>query len=156
MAYPYITADHLRQRLSPYVVTRLYDDANVGAAETGAGGPVEALIRDASAKVAGKLRGVYSLDAVAANTPSEVVRLTLDVAEAMGAKRHPEVIRGKNWMELWDAVSRELNDLRTGKSSLDVEGTPEPSATVGAEVYSGDPDLPDPGPQTFLNGTGCF
>lgn len=134
MPYPYITQSDLETRLSPAVIRRVLDDANVGAASAGA---VERVIRDASAKVAGFLREPYSLDAIAANTPEEVKRLTLDVAHAYLCRRHPEVVKG-DWPEMLRMADRELTNLNLGKTRLDVVGPPEPHQNIGrARVTSG-------------------
>lgn len=151
MAYPYIAKADIEQRLSAPVVKRIYDDDNDGTADAD---PVNRLCKDASARVAGFLRGIYSLDAVAAAPPEEVIRLTLDVAEALAAKRFPRAVM-RDWMPLWKVATDELKDLRNGVTRLDVEGSPEPAANQGGEVASGNPDAPDPLPR-FSDDWGVF
>ena len=137
MAYPYITQVELESRVSAQVVRRVLDDDNNGTADAN---PVTRLLADASAKVAGYLRGIYSLDAVAATTPEEVKRITLDVAHAYLMLRHPEWVRGDGH-ELMKLATAELKDLRNGVSRLDVEGSPEPAANTGGTVIQGDLDV---------------
>jgi phage gp36-like protein len=135
MPYPYIDQEDLSNRISANTVRRIYDDSNVGQAEDNA---VQRLIEDSSAKVAGSLRGQYDLGALEASTPNEVKRITLDVAQAYAAQRHPEIVR-QPWKELMDAANFDLKQLREGKTRLDVVGTPEPPSTAefGAAVASG-------------------
>lgn len=134
MAYPYITQAILESRVSTEVLRRVLDDDNDGAADPD---PIGTVIADASAKVAGYLRGIYDLDVVAANPPREVVRLTLDVAVAYLAERHPEAVR-KAWLPLMEHAETELKALRKGETRLDVVGPPEPPANVGGNDQTSD------------------
>jgi phage gp36-like protein len=151
MPYPYIAQADLESRLSADVVRRLLDDDRDGSADAT---PVARVIADASAKVAGYLRGVYSLAAIETTTPEEVKRLTLDVACAYLAQRHPEVLR-LDWAEAMKLVDRELKDLRNGVSRLDVEDAPEPAANQGGSTSSGNPACPEPAPR-FSDNWGDF
>jgi phage gp36-like protein len=153
MAYPYITQAQLENRLSATRVARIYDDNRDGSADAN---PIAQLIADASGKVASYLRGSYDLDTVAASTPNEVVRLTLDVAFAMAAQRHPEVVR-VDWQPLMQAAEKDLERLRKGETRLDVVGPPEPAANTGGAVYQQDPNDATVDALTFFaNGFGIY
>jgi phage gp36-like protein len=128
----YITITQLQNRLGAATVRRVLDDDADGVADAG---PLQSLIDDATSKVAGYLVGVYSLAAIAADPPHEVVRLTLDVAVAMCAQRHPEVMRGLDWVELLKAAERDLLSLRKNLTSLDAEGAPNPQSNEGGELF---------------------
>ncbi len=110
------------------------------------------IIADASAKVAGTLRGIYSLDAVAANTPREVKRLTLELALVYIAQRQPEVAQF-DWMPLMEQVNADLKAIRRGENRLDVDGPPEPGANQGGDYF---PDPVTRGERTFIDGMGDF
>lgn len=134
----YITKKDLEDRLSPRRVADILDDANTGSASDDA---IERLCADATAKVNGYLRGIYDLP-LAEPVPEEVKRLTLDVAVAYAAQRHPEYVQ-RDWVTLIEAVDRELTALRKGFTRLDVVGPPEPGANQGATVSSGDVASPE-------------
>lgn len=131
----YITSTDLSARLSATKLARIYDDDRDGTADTD---PVALLIADACSKVAGYLRGLYDLAVIEAAPPHEVVRLTLDVAVAMAAQRHPEVVR-VDWVPLMQGAERDLERLRAGKTRLDVMGSPEPAANASGGFSEGDP-----------------
>ena len=152
MAYPYITQSDIEDRLSVAVVKQIYDDSNAGTASAN---PISRLIKDASSKVAGYLRGIYDLTLIAASPPNEVIRLTLDVAEALAGKRHPEYVR-RDWKVLMELAENELVAIRKGVARLDVVGAPENAANEGGTVRSGDPLNPTPPAKKFANGTGDF
>lgn len=154
MAYPYIVQSDLEDRVSATVLRRILDDDNAGSAKPSA---VTRVIADASAKVAGYLRGIYDLDVVAANPPQEVVRLTLDVATAYLFQRFPEYARG-DWLALMQQCDVELKALRRGDTRLDVTGPPEPAANTGGDVSQGNPDTFDPSSftPTFAWGSGDY
>ena len=94
MAYPYITQQDLEDRVSPIVVRRILDDDNDGSADSNA---VARILKEASAKVAGYLRRTYDLEADRRCAMPEVVRITLDVAEAYLWRRFPTYSRG-DWL----------------------------------------------------------
>ena len=110
MAYPYIVQSDLEARLGAQRVRDILDDDNNGLADPA---PVARILADASAKVAGVLRGIYDLTVIASAPPEEVKRLALDVAVVYAAQRHPEVVR-RDWQPLLKAVTQDLEDLRTG------------------------------------------
>jgi hypothetical protein len=144
MPYPYITLEEFRLRLGEEVFDRMFRDEHVTQIASGnTTNPVELLLRDACAKVAGYLRGTYDLDAVAANTPSEVKRLSLEVACAFAGQRHPECVRWE-WLPRMQAAESDLKALRKGDTRLDVVGTPEPAANNGAQALSGNVRRPCP------------
>lgn len=145
MPYPYITPKQLSNRLGAELYHRVFDDNNDGVADIGTNSPVDEVIQDASARVAGVLRNHYSLDLIAENTPREVVRLTLDVAKVYTAQRYPEVV-GYDWKDLDDALTRELRALGKGDTRLDVVGAPEPGRNHGTYVASGNVNDPETRP----------
>lgn len=150
MARPLITLKQLQDRLSRPVLDRIYDDDEVGEANTG---PVEGLIRDASSKVRGKLGPVYDPDAIDENTNDEIVRIALDIAYAYAAQRHPEVVRIE-WEPLMKQAEKELLEIRTGLANLGTNASPEPAANVGGALYADDGGEE---PKTFFTGgTGVF
>lgn len=151
MAWAFFTAAQLSRRLGPATMRRIYDDMGAGSADSDA---IAQLIADASGKVAGVLRGLVSLDAVAAAAAAdeahEVVRLSLDVAVAMAAIRHRSAVPDMDGIELMKQADRDLKMLRESYSQLDTDGSPNPPANVGASA------LPDPTasttPTTFRGG----
>jgi hypothetical protein len=128
MPYPYITKADLENRVSPIVVKRVLG-LNPGA--------IEMVLADASSIVAGYLRTMYSLDALAANTPQEVKRLALDAAHYYLVQRFPELHPGHNPVSMLKNLRMELMDLRDRRTSLDTDGSPEPAAQTDGEVYEG-------------------
>lgn len=151
MAYPYITKADLSKRISPQVLQQIYDDEEIGAANDDA---VAAVCADASSKVASYLRPIYDLAVVANSPPHEVVRLSLDVAEAYAAQRFPSYVR-RDWEKLMKQAEGDLDKLRKGHTRLDVVGPPEPAANEGGKVSNGDPVHPGPPCRAFGN-TGLF
>ena len=154
----YIGLKAVQRRLTADVVRRVYDDNNIGVVddEDNEDNPLVQLIRDAEGKFEGYCRGIYDLAALRRVHPPESVRLCLDVAEALAAKRFPRAMN-RDWMALEQSVNSELRDLRTGKTRFDVEGPPEPASNEGGYVSSGDPENQQPiPPATFLNGWGSF
>src|SRR5512145_15337 len=135
MAWAFITPVQLRNRVSQTLLDRLYDDDRDGLADVD---PVEQMIADASGKVASYLQGITDLNAVQAaalaGTAHEVVRLTLDVAEYMAIKRHPEAAPAHDWVELMKAANTDLKMLRESFTKLDVEGPPNPPSNVGGVI----------------------
>lgn len=153
MPYPYITQAELEARIGASAVRRILDDNNDGTADAAR---VTRLLADASAKVAGSLRGKYILSAVETNTPEEVKRIALDIAHAYACKNHPEWVRG-DWVEMLKMSDRELTAIRKGEMRLDVEGTPEPGQQVEGQVYTGLPATEEEPEKTFfLGGTDLF
>ena len=114
MAYPYITKADLESRVSSTEVRRILDDDSDGSADAN---PITRVLEDSSAKVAGYLRGIYDLDTIAANPPNEVKRLTLDVAVAYLAQRHPERVR-RDWVELMKLVAPSFMGIHSSNSLL--------------------------------------
>lgn len=137
MAYPYPTLDQVKRRIGEAECNRIFDDNEDGIADTLI---LEDIRADASAKIAGALRGIYDLDAVAADPPREVLRLSLDMCKVYAAQRHPEAVRF-DWEPLLKSVDRDLAKIRTGEARLDVVGTPEPAANNGAMLI----DISDEG-----------
>lgn len=131
MSYPWLTKAMLEDRISASRVTRIYDDNLDGTADTN---PIAQLLADACSKVAGALNGAFSLAALTASTPHEVIRISLDVAQAYAAQRFPEVYQVE-WVELLKAADRDLMNLRKNVTTLDTDAAPMPPANVGGEVF---------------------
>lgn len=138
MAYnPLITKAQLEARLSRVLVQRIYDDNDDGDADAD---PVAALIRDASSKVRGRLGPVFDPETLDENTVDEVVRITLDVAVAYAAQRHPEIVQ-YDWEALMKQSDADLKMLRLGEANLGTnQSPPEHAANQGGRVWSGDPN----------------
>lgn len=137
---PYWNVTDLQARLGAEVVLQCFDDDNDGAPDTAA---IALLQADSDSKIEGYLRGIYSLDAVRADPPNQVKRLSLDFAVAYAAQRNPAYIR-RDWAPLMAAAEREARDLREGRIRLDVEGSPEPAANQGGIVEDAAGDTPEP------------
>lgn len=147
----FITKTQFENRIGAKRVKRLYDDNSDGTADTD---PVNQLRADASSKVRSYLEPMGIMDSLVALfnqttgelltgkvLPDEVIRLTLDVAVALAAQRHPEVMR-QDWRLLMQQCDADLKALREGKTSLGggTQGsvaTPE-SEIQGATVIVGD------------------
>jgi phage gp36-like protein len=142
MAYePLITKAQLEARLSRVLVQRIFDDNDDGVADND---PVTALIRDASSKVRGRLGPVYNPETLDENTVDEVIRITLDVATAYAAQRHPEIVQ-YDWEALMKQSDADLKMLRLGEANLGTNASPpEPAANHGGMVSSGNPNRPTP------------
>jgi hypothetical protein len=134
-----IAGDHeVEARLSEAVVRRILDDDNDGEADAT---PLVRLIADAESKFEASCRGKYDLTDLRLARPGEAVRLVLDGVEAFGCKRFPRAF-GRDWLPLWTEWNKELDGIRTGKTRLDVEGSPEPHSNVGGVSEGSDPDYP--------------
>jgi phage gp36-like protein len=155
MALPWVTQTQLEHRIGAAQVRRIYDDNRDGVADTN---PVEALLLDACSFVAGGLGPHYSEETLAtmATVPREITRITLDVAEAYAAKRHPTIVK-RDWGKLMEEARLDIKQVRTGKANLGTTAVPEPSKLTAGDVYvNGEPD-PDDYPETFSkDGFGGF
>ena len=128
----YATTTDLTNRLSASVVRRIYDDNNDGTADTD---PLTLLLAHASSKVDSYLAPLGVLP-LTAPYPTEVVRLTLEVAVAFGAQRHPEAVR-QDWRLLMEQAEKDLMRLRKGETMLGTyPSTPDPPANHGGNVYT--------------------
>jgi phage gp36-like protein len=138
MPHAYATKRDLEKRLSADVVRRIYDDNNDGDTDSDA---VDALLFDATAKVDSYFSAVTSVPIGMVGTPPvyprEVIRLTLDVAEAYAAKRHPEVV-ARDWEKLMKAAEADLMKYRKGETKLGAS-PPDPAANHGAMVGADSP-----------------
>lgn len=157
MPWPFITTTQLENRLSRTVVKQIFDDDNDGVADLA---PLEQLCKDASSKLSSWLGPIYPLDALRAMTadelPDEIVRLSLDVAQAMMAQRHPEY-RRVDPFELMKQAERDCERLRKNETNLGTTASPpEPAANTGGQFESGTEDDPESRPKFFLDGTGDF
>ena len=150
----YITKKDLEDRISTVELQRIYDDNNDGQTDTT---PVTRLIKDACSKVDSYLRGMYPLP-WQGSVPNEIVRLTLDVAEAFAAKRHPAVVK-RDWKVLLEQAEKELGNLRSGKTRLDIPNyqAPDPPTNTGARTgFSGASVIDPEKPQGFWSDMGDF
>lgn len=155
----YIVQTDIEDRLSASVVQSIYDDANVGSPSAN---PIARLIKDACSKVNGYLFTMYAAhmsdDTIWHSPyPDEVVRLTLDVVVAMAAQRHPEAVK-RAWQPLMEHVEKELDDLRKGKTRLNLPTRPpEPAANSGSTFRNGTTVNPTvPVDRFFADGTEDF
>lgn len=149
---PLFTQAQLEARISKLTVQRIYDDDNDGTADND---PIAGLVRDASSKVYSYLGPIYDVALIDPAQQDEVVRLGLDVAQAMAAQRHPEYVRIDGYKMMAQAES-DLKNLRKNLTNLGIKTPPEPAANTGGDVESGDPCDPCPQPHVFLDGTGDF
>lgn len=161
----FFTKALLEGRLSVKRVQRIFDDDNDGVVDSD---PLMQLRRDASSKVASYLEPIGlmprlealvnpttgELLAPASGFPEEVVRLALDVAVALACQRFPEIMR-QDWQTLMAQAEKDLDRLRTNKTSLGGQGAQE-AANEGGAIRSGDPLNPIPVPKVFANGTSDF
>lgn len=158
MPAKYISKRDLEDRLSPLTVARILDDDGDGGADTNA---VDRVVADAQSYVDARLKGIYSpipLNKDGGAVPNEVVRVTLDVAHAFMAQRHPEYVRADG-MAMLARCHEQLTELRQGGARLDTDDAPEPGRNVGGIVHSGVPNSGDDSLETesfFRNGTGIF
>lgn len=141
----FIEKGDLDDRLSVAIVRKIFDDDNSGTANDAS---VARVIADASSRFAGVLRGLGYPLPLPTPIPEDAKRYTLDIAEWMAAKRHPEVAR-KNWVELKKSSDDDLALIRKGIVRLAIPKAEETPATTPANVGAAtgstagtDPDLP--------------
>lgn len=160
-----VTQAQIEDRLSARRVRRIYDDDRDGAADVN---PILRLRQDASSRVLSFLAPIGLVEALvplfdvngqlldaaaAAQLDPELVRLTLDVAVAMAAQRHPTVMQ-MDWKSLMQAADEELTDIRMGKRTLIF---PRPhGANHGGAVVSGNTATADAPTQRFWDDMGDF
>jgi phage gp36-like protein len=134
--YPLIEQAQLEARVGRVTVQRVLDDDNVGEADPEA---VSRILKDASSKVLGGIRGNYPVDEIKAmaseQMPEELVRVTLDQAVAMLAQRYPEVMQ-RDWVALMKQADSDLKELRLAKRGLDTDGAPEPPKNAQATLVA--------------------
>lgn len=135
---PYITRQDLEDRLTRKIVKLIFDDNEDGAPDLK---PVNRLLFDATSFVAGLIEGQYPLTAFPAGSalPNELVRITLDVASAMCALRHPRIVRvdGKAMLA---TAREELKELKSGVSRMDLTpgtATAVKPGNIGGRLYDG-------------------
>lgn len=146
----FIEEEDLEARVGAPTIRRLLDDNNDGETDFD---PLQQIRKDASSKMSGVLRGLYTLP-LATPIPHEVVRMTLDIAVWMLAQRHPEVVR-KDWEKLKKASDEELDGLRKGKFRLDIDQNPESPINKGPVLVAQNSD-DDPPTKFFVGGMGDF
>lgn len=151
-----IVPNDLRDRLGADVVDAVLDDNNDGRADKN---PIYRLLADAISFVEGAAGNHYSLNTMRAvdPPPNELIRLILDAAEWMMAKRHPEALPGHDWMKLREINRQDITDWAKGQRRLDTEGPPEPARTQGGKTVSeiGQPP-PNPTPPKFFDDLGDY
>jgi len=154
----FFTKAQFENRISAKKVKRLYDDNSDGNADTD---PVNQLRADASSKVLSYLEPMGIVPGLtllcngstgellpSAVFPSEIVRLSLDVAVALACQRHPEVMR-QDWTILMKQCDADLCKLRDGKTSLG--GAPHETVLHGGVV-----GIPGEEPQAVSRITDTF
>jgi hypothetical protein len=146
-----ITREQLEARVSKTVLDRVLDDSGSGEADNDA---VQQLLFDASSKVRGKIGPIVNLNELDPATASEVVRISLDVATAYLALRHPELLR-RDGFKILELAEKELCDIRLGKADFGTESGPE-LQNHGVPVVTGNPDNPNCFPKRFSDGWGDF
>lgn len=152
----YVNQRQIENKLSAAVVVRICDDDNSGSVESDEDSPLGQLGRDAEAMFEGYCRGTYDLNDLRRVKPNEAVRLVLDCAEFLAAKRFPRAMN-RDWTILEASVRAELKGLRRGDTRFDVVGAPEPASNEGGYVSSGDPENQQPvPPATFRDHWGSF
>ena len=153
MAEPIITKDQMVARLGATRFQRAFDDNNDGTSDKLSW---EQLARDASGYVRRMLGSVYDPDQLSKETSDGLTQVTLDVMEAMTARRRPTVMMGLDWVAAMKHADTQIADIRKGIANLGTNAAPEPAANVGATVTSGDFEDPEPKDHFALNGTGDF
>lgn len=166
MAAPFlfVTQTQLESRLSAKRVKRMFDDDANGTADVN---PVKQLRQDASSKVASYLEPIGIITSMGtyfdgstgelvaqASVHPEIVRLTLDVAQAMAAQRHPTIWQ-IDWEKLMKGAETDLKNLREGKTSLGGNGAPE-VVNQGAFLVSGNTATENADTQRFWDDMGDF
>lgn len=152
MAEPIITKAQLVARLGQAQFVRVFDDNNDGVGDRLS----ELQIRqDASGKVRGAIGLVFDVDQLTEETSYELTRVTLDVAEAMAARRRPTILQ-MDWVEAMKLANADLDKLRKGMSNLGTKDPPEPAANHGVRITSGNVDSPDCIPRRFSDDWGSF
>ena len=148
----YFARQDLEARVSPQTVREVFDDDNSGTPSDTA---IARLIADACSKVDSYLQPIYVLPLTPTFDeagdpghatpiwPTEVVRLSLDVAVAMLAQRHPEYVR-RDWERLMKAAEDDLMKLRKSLTTLERPTPPEPGANQGAHLTSNTGEAPPP------------
>jgi phage gp36-like protein len=112
----WITKAQLESRISARVVEQIYDDESTGYPEDNV---ISRLLEDATSYVAEAIEDVYKSSEewpLTSPYPSNVVRLTLDAAEAYAAKRHPEYVK-RDWEKCFKHLDLQLDRLREAKRS---------------------------------------
>lgn len=126
---PYFTRAQLEARVSAKTVREVLDDNNDGTPDSDV---IEQVRKDATSKVDSTLAAV-GIVVDMNDVPYEVTRLSLDVAVAFLAQRHPEVMR-KDWVALMAEAERELKALRDNETVLGPPPAPE-AVLGGPEVF---------------------
>lgn len=129
------TIDQFKKRLSPAVVTRIYDDNNDGTPDDE---PIQQCLDDAGAKVDSYLDPIGLIpNPMPDPPPREIVRLELDIAQAYACQRFPEAVR-QDGEKLMKQAEADLDRLRKGVTSLGPPPAPGPAANSGGAVFRDD------------------
>lgn len=152
MADPIVSKEQLIARLGNVQFDRVFDDNNDGVGDKLSH---EQLRKDASGMVRGGIGLVFDVDLLTPDLCDELTRVTLDVCEAMAAKRRPTILK-LDWSELMRDARKSIEMLRTGIANLGIKTPPEPAANHGVRVTSGNPDAPAAFPPRFSDNWGGF
>jgi phage gp36-like protein len=147
---PFITAKQLNDRVGEIIVDRILRAPGSGKADPEA---IERVCRDASSWVRGNIGPVYDLSKLPEDSAEEIVRISLDVAHAYLAQRHPEIIRVDGFKML-EQAAKDIKKIRFGEANLGTREEPAP-ANEGTHVSSGDPTCPEPKPR-FSDNWGAY
>ncbi len=123
-----ITVEQLEARISAVTLSRVFDDSGQGSADDDA---INQILDDVSSMLRGKIGPVADLAGFTPETQSEVRRIGLDVAVAMAAIRHPEVMR-KDGIKLMEMARRDLREIRLGHAGI---GSTEPALQPDTNDY---------------------
>lgn len=137
MADPLFSRKELEDRYSPTTVQRVLDDFGEGSPSVDA---IDQIRADASSKVRGKIGPSVNLDDLDPEVATEVKRIALDVAGALMAIRHPEVVR-RDGIALMKLAEKDLEGIRLGQADLGTEDEQGDTTQYGVVVS-------DPRPRT--------
>ena len=152
MADPIVSKEQLIARLGQVQFDWVFDDNNDGVGDKLS---QEQLRKDASGMVRGGIGLVFDVDKLTPDQSDELTRITLDVCEAMAAKRRPTILK-LDWVELMKDARKSIEMLREGIANLGSKDPPEPAANHGVRITSGNPDDPNTFPVRFSDNWGGF
>lgn len=151
MALPLWLVEDLVALVGRDAVRAALDDDDDGTPDEAA---VAQLQEDSDVFVLDMIRGTRAdgvMDAIVANPPRSLKRLSLQWAMAQIWKRAPAHARG-DWLELEKAARSELMDIRRSDMRIDINAGDLPPANVGGVVMDGSGDLLETSDATFLGG----
>lgn len=152
----YVTSAQLQTALGTDLFLRLFDDNADGTADAAV---VADTIAKAEARINGYCGGRYSISALAASPPPDLLEIATAICKQIAYLRKPEFsVEGKTPVEgeYRDAIGR-LKDVQSGKYRLDVDGTPDTPQNVGGQVVAfNENDTGTESASFFKNGMGDF